>query len=207
MAFLCAGAETSAFPLLVMLGRTNTARELPGLPVLPRLVEVLRLAATHSSSLIVTPGFTAQHRHFLPSTRLEVSSLARQLSPLVFQPAGFSVISFPPRQTASAGSILPKLIGFQKARSYANCRRGAFWIRQRKSPDSLSLDHSPVFDTHLHFSHLPRVSAPPGQACRVSSRSRTGPSCTFDPCLSVNRARCSFLPLFFSPAVIWTIQI
>lgn len=139
------------------------------LPVLPRLVEVLGLAATHSSSLIITPRFTARHRHFLPSTRLEVSSLARQLSPLVFHPAGFSVISFPPRQTASAGSILPKFIGFQKARSYANCRRGAFWIRQRKSPDSLSLDHSPVFDRHLHFSHLPRVSAPPGQACRVSS--------------------------------------
>lgn len=71
--------------------------KLSGLPILPRPLKVVVLRATHSSSLInYCPVHSAvQHRHFLPSTRLEPSSLAYQLSPLVFQPAGFSAISFP----------------------------------------------------------------------------------------------------------------
>ena len=156
----CVGAETSGHQLLVTLGHTNTARDASG-PVLPRLVQVLGLMATHSSSLIIT-----QRRHFLPSTRLEPSSLARQLSPLVFQPAGFSAISFSLCQTTSAGSILSKLICFQKAISCGNCKRGSFWNRQRKRPKCLSLDHSPVFD-------IAQASGPHGQTCRVFSRSQT----------------------------------
>lgn len=75
--------------------------KVPGLPSLPRSLELLGLAAAHSSSLIITSWLAALP--LPPPARLELSSLARQLAPLVFQPAGFSAISFPPCQTASAG--------------------------------------------------------------------------------------------------------
>lgn len=43
------------------------------LPFLPRLLKLLGLRATHSSSIIITPWFTAQHLYFPSWTRLEPS--------------------------------------------------------------------------------------------------------------------------------------
>lgn len=57
-AFLWAGAEEITLPLLVMSGETNrageTSRKGTRLLFLPRLLEVLGLAAALSSSLIIT---------------------------------------------------------------------------------------------------------------------------------------------------------
>lgn len=100
--FLCAAGERSELRLLVMSGQTNVARgKFQGCRashVRWNFWDWRPLTLARSSSL---PGW--QRRCFLPPARLEVSSLARQLAPLVFQPAGFSAISFPPCQTASAG--------------------------------------------------------------------------------------------------------
>lgn len=118
MSLLCTGAETSALPLLVPFGpnkhgegrfqgrqSSHACWKFPdSRPHTPALSSFLPGSQRRSAATSYPPPDWKRAR--LPAS-----------SPLVFQPAGFSVISFPPCQTTFAGSILSKLIAFQKARS------------------------------------------------------------------------------------------